>query len=222
MRQYYLLVVLTIACHLSYGQAAPAVYEYDASGNRNFRKVDPLPVRLIFFTAEKSLDNQQLPSALLKWRTASETNSDHFEIQRSGDGKKWLAIGSVQASGDKASDSDYFFTDHAPLDGENLYRLKMVDRDETFAYSRIQSLDFRSLIVFYPNPVKGWLQIKGIPAGEAKTSKVQIWDAAGRLVQKSTGLPSGGVDMSLLPTGIYTVEVAHSNGSVTVRKVVKD
>lgn len=223
MKKYYLLAILAIACHWAHGQnQPPAEYTYDASGNRNYRKVEALPVTLIYFTAEKSTDNEQQPSALLKWRTASETNSDHFEIQRSGDGKKWLAIGSVQASGDKASDSDYSFIDPAPLDGENLYRLRMVDKDETFTYSRIQALDFGSLIVFYPNPVKGRLQIKGLLDGEAKSTKVQLWDASGRLARQSIGLPAEGIDMALLPTGIYTVKITRSNGSVIVRKVVKE
>lgn len=221
MRQYYLFIMLTVVCHFSYGQA-PASYDYDESGNRSVRTVVALPVTLIYFSAEKSTDNHEQPSALLEWRTASETNSDYFEIQRSGDGKRWLAIGSVQASGDKASDSDYSYIDYAPLDGENLYRLKMVDNDRTFAYSRIQALDFGSLIAFYPNPVKGWLQIKGFSAGDARTSKVQVWDVAGRIVRQSTGLAAGGIDMNLLPTGIYTVKVTHSNGSTTIRKVVKE
>jgi hypothetical protein len=128
----------------------------------------------------------------------------------------------VLASGDKASDSNYSFTDHAPLDGENLYRLRMVDKDETFAYSRMQSLDFQSLIVFYPNPVKGWLQINGIPPGEASTLKVQVWNVEGKLVQQPTRLAAGGIDMTLLPTGVYMVKITRGNGSVTVRKVVKE
>ena len=98
----------------------------------------------------------------------------------------------------------------------------MVDKDGTFAYSSLQSLNFGSLAVFYPNPVKNRLLIKGFVAGEAKTSKVQVWDAAGRLVRESTGVPVEGIDMSLLPTGIYTVSISRHNGGTTVRKVIKE
>lgn len=213
-----------VACQVSYAQNQSKIeLQYDNAGNRIIRrKATPLPVTLISFKAEKQTDNQQQPSALLKWRTASEINSDHFEIQRSEDGKKWSQIGIVQANGDKASDTDYFFVDETPMDGENVYRLKMVDRDATFAYSSLQSLRFESLVVFYPNPVKSWLQIKGLAGTKAKISSVQIWNAAGKLMRRSTTLPIQGVDMTSLPTGIYTVQIIHINGLVTTRNVVKE
>jgi hypothetical protein len=224
MKQYYLIAVLSITCLMSYAQDQTAiVFEYDAAGNRTVRKLGPpLPVTLVSFKAEKRTDNMQQPSTLLRWRTTSETNSDHFDIQRSGDGKKWFDIGVVQASGDKASDTDYSFIDQTPTDGENIYRLKMVDRDGTFAYSSLQGLNFGSLTVFYPNPIKTRLLIKGLVGSEAKISKVQVWDASGKLVRESTGVPAEGIDMSQLPTGIYTVSIARHNGLATVRKVVKE
>ncbi|MCF0075686.1 T9SS type A sorting domain-containing protein [Dyadobacter sp. CY261] len=223
MKQYYLFAILCMACHVSYAQETAIAIEYDAAGSRIVRKkAGSLPVTLSHFTAEKSTLNENHPLALLKWRTASETNSDHFDIQRSDDGKQWIEIGSVQASGDKASDTDYSFTDFAPLDGENLYRLKMIDQDRTFTYSRIQSLDFGSLIVFYPNPVKGRLWIKGIVGDQNGIIDVQVWDTAGRLVQETKSLPSEGIDMTLLPTGVYTVRVVNHSGSVTVKKVAKE
>lgn len=215
--------MLGTACQLSYAQNQTKIeLQYDNAGNRIVRrKAIPLPVTLISFKAEKQDDNEQ-PSALLKWRTASETNSNYFEIQRSEDGKKWFPIGTVQASGDKASDTDYFFTDENPMDGENVYRLKMVDRDATFAYSSLQSLRFESLVVFYPNPIKSWLQIKGLTGTKAKISLVQIRDAAGRLVRESTSVSVQGIDLTSLPTGIYTVQIVHNIGQVTTRKVVKE
>jgi hypothetical protein len=55
MRKYYLFMTLAVACHWAHGQnQPPAEYAYDGSGNRNFRKVEALPVTLIYFTAEKS------------------------------------------------------------------------------------------------------------------------------------------------------------------------
>lgn len=221
MRQYYFLTIMLTACNLSHAQA-PVTLQYDAAGNRSVRTVAALPVTLISFKAEKEINDQKQPSALLTWRTASEVNSDHFVIQRSADGKRWQEIGVVSASGDRASDTDYSFVDESPMDGENVYRLKMVDRDGTFAYSSLQSLNFGSLIAFFPNPVKARLWIKGLVGVEAKTFRVQIWDASGRLVRESRSIPAEGIDMAMLPTGIYTVGITGSNGNATVRKVVKE
>lgn len=220
MKQYYLLALLSMICYLS--NAQPIEVGYDAAGNRILRKLNPMPVTLISFEAKKQTGNQELPTALLYWKTASETNSDHFDIQRSSDGKKWFEIGSVQASGDKASDTNYSFRDETPMDGENIYRLKMVDRDGTFAYSSLQSLKFESLTIFYPNPVKDRLRIKGLSAFEAKQSRVQIWDDKGQLVRELTGVPEEGINLALLPTGIYTISIARINGLPTIKKVIKE
>jgi hypothetical protein len=221
MRKFFLLILFMLATQVVMAQQT--VYTHDVSGNRIKRSWQPaLPVTLVSFTATKFNSNPEQPSALLNWRTASEINSDRFDIQRSEDGKKWIEIGTVIASGDKTSDTDYSFLDEAPFDGENFYRLKMVDKDSTFTYSRIRNLDFRSPIVVYPNPVKGKLRITGILADEEPVSKVHIWDAAGRLQKQLTGVTDDGIDMTALPTGIYMVTITQRNGSVTVRKVVKE
>ena len=53
----------------------------------------PLPIGLIFFSA--SVDNG---SVLLKWATASENNSDYFEVQRSTNGTTWQSLTQVKAA----------------------------------------------------------------------------------------------------------------------------
>jgi hypothetical protein len=104
-----------------------------------------LPVTLVSFFAKK--ENQ---AALLQWTTSYETNSAFFEIQRSENGKDWHALGQVAAGGESKALLQYAFTDSNPISGgsskgENLYRLKMVDTDERFAYSMIRSLRFDRL-----------------------------------------------------------------------------
>ncbi|WP_143828706.1 hypothetical protein [Dyadobacter fermentans] len=87
-----------------------------------------LPVELVSFQAVKEGAVVQL-----HWETASEVNSETFVIMRSADGKKWSEIGSVAAAQTSNSHLQYKFTDAAPLAGENLYKLKMIDADGTFA-----------------------------------------------------------------------------------------
>jgi hypothetical protein len=118
----------------------------------------PLPVKLIRFAARKDAE-----TTLLLWETAEEINSDRFEIERSTTGKQWETIGSIPAQtnepgsgiAEKTSISTYSFTDAFPVRGQNLYRLKMIDLDSTFAYSKIEvvSFDRPDDILLYPNPV---------------------------------------------------------------------
>lgn len=107
------------------------------------------------------------------------------------------------------------------MDGENLYRLKMIDKDGTFSFSRVQSVYFDNetaagAVSFYPNPVKDLLKIKGANAG-----KIQLINNAGKVVFSSGNIPTEGIDMVNLSAGVYLVRITHKDGSSTVRKVVK-
>jgi hypothetical protein len=118
MAKYYFLIAFAFTCQVSIAQIT---FSYDNAGNRILRKTSgPLPVTLISFTATKVSGETEGSTALLDWQTSSETNSDRFDIERSQDGKKWMNIGNVTASGDKKSSSLYSFPDKNPMDGENL------------------------------------------------------------------------------------------------------
>jgi hypothetical protein len=224
MRNLYTILLL-IFSHISFAQI---VFDYDNAGNRVLRKQSAaLPVTLISFTATKVLSDSEGPIALLTWQTSSETNSDRFDIERSQDGKKWINIGNVTASGDKKSSSSYSFPDKNPMDGANLYRLKMIDRaadskDGTFSFSRIQSLNFEALITFYPNPVKDLLKIKGIPNGVTADGTIQIINASGKTVLSLNSIPVNGIDISGLPIAIYIIKISLKDGTSTISKIVKE
>nr|MBZ1363183.1 Ig family protein [Dyadobacter fermentans]MBZ1363278.1 Ig family protein [Dyadobacter fermentans] len=73
-------------------------------------------------------------TALLTWSTTEEVNSDRFEIERSLNGKGWSTIGKVRSNGESSVLRNYTYTDDSPEKGENLYRLRMVDLDGTYAF----------------------------------------------------------------------------------------
>jgi hypothetical protein len=176
----------------------------------------PLPVTLTSFTVYK--EGQR---TLLTWTTTIETNSDRFEIERSQKGKNWELIGMQKSNGESTSLKSYSFQDAAPLQGENLYRIKMIDRDLTYAYSRIQSLTFGSdpASSFYPNPVAEKLIIK---TGDFSLVKsVRIIDANGRTVYQSVGKPTSEINVQNLSAGLYIVQMVSKNGAVVSQKVIK-
>ncbi|WP_439558636.1 beta-galactosidase [Dyadobacter sp.] len=143
-------------------------------------KATPLPVKLVSFTASKEENAVEL-----NWQTSEESNSDHFAVQHSLDGETWLSIGKVAAATESKITTTYTFTDQNPVAGENLYRLKMVDRDSSFALSRINSvkMDVGKALVLYPNPVNaGVINLEF--AGQEP--KVKLADLLGRDVAVST------------------------------------
>ncbi|PSL33764.1 T9SS type A sorting domain-containing protein [Dyadobacter jiangsuensis] len=121
----------------------------------------PLPVTLVSFTG-KAVEE----TVALKWETTEEVNASHFEIQRSSDARHFEPIGNVAAKGESKIRITYAFTDAAPLPGTNYYRLKQIDQDGTYAFSKTISVTSNSelRISVYPNPVTDVLRIESSTA----------------------------------------------------------
>ena len=168
-----------------------------------------LPVNLISFSAHTEGNN-----SILDWETASEINSKYFDVEHSINGKNWNTIGNILAEGESQKLMTYHFTDENPATGENYYRLKMVDIDNSFAYSRILVLNFDGAekIVLYPNPVAEILSIQAFNNWE-KITNVSIYDKAGRLMYTSPVKPSPTIDVRQLAGGKYIVSITTLNGS---------
>lgn len=91
-----------------------------------------LPVGLMYFDA-KVIENGNK----LTWKTANEKNFSHFEIQKSLNAKEFGTIGNVFNN----NASLYNFTDMDISEGTIYYRLKLVDNDNTFEYSKVISIN---------------------------------------------------------------------------------
>jgi hypothetical protein len=178
-------------------------------------KSAPLPVKLTNFDAEKS-EKQ----TLLSWTTTSEVNSDYFEIQKSGDAKTWVAIGEITSSGDSDALNNYSFTDQKPFSGNNFYRLKMVDRDGTFAYSRIRTLTFdhNKNIIIYPNPVTDKIFVSADDL--SKVASVRMINAMGQVVVSTSGMTAQGIVTRHLTAGIYIIQIKKTDGEMQAERVV--
>ncbi|WP_353718746.1 T9SS type A sorting domain-containing protein [Dyadobacter sp. 676] len=178
-------------------------------------KTNPLPVTLVSFKVSK-----EGSTASLNWQTTEETNSKVFEVQRSADGKKWTAIGTRQAKGESNVLVTYSFTDDRPLGGRSFYRLKMIDFDDTFTYSRIQSINFADeiSIEIYPNPAAEKVNIKANDL--SGISQVEIVAASGVKVYQSDKVLSGSIDVKHLPAGMYLLVLKGIDGTRSTHKLV--
>lgn len=180
-----------------------------------------LPVTLISFSAVK--ENQ---TALLTWITSSETNADFFEIQHSLDGKKWQNVGRVAANGKTVSGFSYSFNADDPSSGENLYRLQMVDKDQSYAYSGIRSLIFDvPKTSIFPNPVSDKFQIN--VSDWSKIQHIHIINSTGQEMSNFTRsefamIQTKGIVVKNLPAGIYVVKITRTSGLAETFKMVKN
>lgn len=179
---------------------------------------NPLPVELLSFTAEMQNEN-----VLLAWTTATEINNDFFEVQRSANGLDFETIEKVIGAGNSASRLNYELLDQSPLANTSYYRLKQVDFNGDFEYSKIISLsNSKTQNLFgniYPNPTSSELNIT-LHNSEAFT--VQVVDMSGRIVYSqnvsaSYSIPSFKLDVSALVSGLYLVQLSSQTETKTIQ-----
>lgn len=169
----------------------------------------PMPVTLVEFLARNEEN-----AVVLIWKTTSEINSSRFEIERSiNPVKGFTKIGTV-LSLDNRSGASYKYTDlHAIQNETNYYRLKMIDLDETFAYSRIQNIKPNTITVteIYPNPVSVYLNIKTYDWQNVTSFKIR--DTNGSLVYELSGrILAQKLKITELPNALYFIEIIRKTG----------
>ncbi|SDD81617.1 Por secretion system C-terminal sorting domain-containing protein [Dyadobacter soli] len=175
-----------------------------------------LPVKLVDFSAAREGN-----TATLAWSTSEESNSDYFEVQRSGDAKAWEKLKSVVAKGESTVEAHYSAVDESPMGGKNLYRLKMVDKDGTFAFSTIKNVEFdlKMGYTLFPNPVSEKLSFKSTEDWNNITS-IKIYNAQGVEVYTSPSVPAKEVNVKHLPSGTYVVKLSKRRGQSNSYKVI--
>src|SRR4030095_11674631 len=135
-----------------------------------------LPVKLTSFDAKVSNC-----SVSLDWTAATETDFSNYEVQSSTDGSAFKTIASKPVN---APNQKYSYLDPSPAQGNIYYRLKMVNLDGSFEYSKVIAMKLncnRSEIVVYPTPVTDILNINVTNAQDNET-QASLFDNSGRLV----------------------------------------
>ncbi|MCF8247797.1 MAG: T9SS type A sorting domain-containing protein [Saprospiraceae bacterium] len=146
----------------------------------------PLPIELTQFAARPL----NATDALLNWETASEINSSHFEIERCTDEGKWKYVGKVEAAGQSSEELRYDYVDVRVFNADSpyfrfYYRLKMVDFDGSYEYSKVVSVEFPNdqfRLTITPNPNNGQFTLN-IQNPEEAPLTARLVDSAGRVVR---------------------------------------
>lgn len=184
-----------------------------------------VPVSFLGLKARKQDKN-----ILLEWATASEINSDYFELQRSADGASFTtSLGKLTAAGNSISIKNYSVLDAQPLGNWNYYRVKQVDKDGKTAYSNIAAINFEkaaALIVIYPNPAKDKLTIE-YTSTKIGNVQLQVLDSKGSLVLSNTvnmivGRNTNNMNISTLSKGVYMLRSMDTDGNVNFVKFIKE
>lgn len=164
----------------------------------NFSSGTPLPVELVSFCA-----NAVGNTVTLSWKTASESNTAIFEIERAAGGSAvWVKVGSVKAAGSSNILRNYIFTDANPQQGILLYRLKMKDNDGSFKYTDGITINHAITASYqlnqnYPNPFNPVTTI-GFSIPVQGRVELRIFDVLGNVVATLVN--------EVKPVGNYTIQ----------------
>jgi hypothetical protein len=166
-----------------------------------------IPVELTSFVASAIGNDVQL-----SWTTATEMNNRGFEIQRK-EGVEYQTIGFISGNGTTVQPQTYSFTDKNLKAGSYTYRLKQIDFNGQFEYSKEIEVDVIGLKEFslaqnYPNPFNPTTTLSFSLAVDSKVS-LKIFDVLGQEIMtllnetKSAGKHNISFDASTLNSGVY-------------------
>ncbi len=187
-----------------------ANYDLPNLGEFTISYLSALAVELIDFQAILQEDQK----VLLNWKTASETNNKGFEIERSTDGSNWKMLSFVPGHDNSLETHSYFFIDERPVSGTNYYRLRQMDYDGQYEYSKTITMEVSktgSGISLFPNPATGSVTF-ALESGYTGKATLTLYNLLGQqmktllLLSESRAFRTE-IDLSGLPSGVYLAKV---------------
>lgn len=197
--------------------AGVAIDDWSLTGPEND---EILPVTLLAFTARNEGKINRI-----NWKSSSEVNSSKYELERSFDGKTFSLIKSIASKNSSTGSSYTVLDDIARLSVKNYYyRLKMIDNDGKYAYSKMV---FLSVPVAYEKIVvngtlsTGFVRLLIPESLQTGILTALVYNNAGSLISKST-LVGGIFDLNLtaLSSGMYTVSFVHNGKLIQSEKIM--
>ncbi|MFT3933170.1 MAG: choice-of-anchor J domain-containing protein [Chitinophagaceae bacterium] len=219
VNKYYLpgsATVLSDVANLVSKYSSTTTDHYPVFTQFSFSTQAALPVTLASFTASRLNDQVKV-----SWKSTEEINSSVYIVQRSADGVSFTTIGQVNAKGYAA---DYSLVDPSPIIGDNYYRLKAVDKDGKFTYSKVVKVNFTKLpgIRISPNPASSYLYINLENINSSVS--LQLIDLNGKTVSQqiiAPGQTNKTISLSGMAKGLYSVKLVSKEKVVTQKLLIQ-
>ncbi|QHL88528.1 T9SS type A sorting domain-containing protein [Nibribacter ruber] len=187
--------------------------------------INPLPVTLVSFTGKYNSKT----GVMLAWSTATEKDNAYFQVERSTNGKTFNTIGQVKGNGNSSTLIKYQFVDGQPANGTAYYRLKQVDVDGKFEYTKVIAVNTQGasmavgIIKAYPNPTYTGKVSLEAGRGQGGTAVITLLNGNGQIISKQEVVLQEGqaheLDLSQQKAGMYYLRVENAAGQSTSRIV---
>ena len=161
----------------------------------------------------------------VEWNTQNELNLNSYEVEKSNDASNFKKAGTVAANGL----SSYNWFDGNPVNGNNYYRLKMMDKDGSFKYSSIVNVKIggiKNVFTVAGNPIKNntlVLQLENVDKG---SYTLNIYNNLGQQMMSKTIIHEGGsatqtLYLGTVSAGTYQLNIFGNNIKVNKTIVVE-
>jgi 6-phosphogluconolactonase (cycloisomerase 2 family) len=197
-----------------------------STGNYNDNTVSVLrsmisgvvPVNLLQFSSKV-----QFSSVMLLWETTNQLNTSKFIVERSMDAISFIPLTTITAVNGSITQR-YSTLDNSPANGNNYYRLKMVDINGSFMYSPVINVYFANspLISVFPNPAVAHITVHH-PVSSSE-SRLRIVDMEGRLVktfQVEKNVTSTKINVKGIAAGAYTISWINNKNRINISLIIK-
>jgi hypothetical protein len=188
----------------------------DNTTGGGFAPMSILPVTFVNFYV--SIENEKVK---ISWSTATETNNNHFEIERSIDGMNWSTIAVVAAVGNSNSVNNYSHTDKKINTTLTYYRIKQIDLDGGLTYTSVKSVsggktNSTEITVSSSNNIS--IAFNSVQSNIV----VKIWTVNGQAMHQQTFNQSAYISFRLnnAMRGVYVVQVIDGNNNSESKKII--
>lgn len=202
--------------------------QLDLNGYMLWISGSPLPVELSTFSAV-NLQN----GINLEWRTETEVNNYGFEVERKNSDSQngqWQTLGFVEGYGNSNSPKNYSFIDEGITSGKYSYRLKQIDNDGKYEYSKPIEVDLGTVNTYelsqnYPNPFNPITTIS-FTISSAKQVKLSVFNSIGEKVEdlvnevKEAGTYTVNFNAQNLPSGTYYYRIQTNDYTQTKKMIL--
>jgi hypothetical protein len=181
-----------------------------------------LPMHFITVSAQRKTG-----ATTVRWKTAQEENVNHYEVERLNASGNFATIGRVKSNNSQL-ETEYEYIDALPLVGVAMYRIRSVDMDGQYTFSKVVSVSENNNaagLQVLNNPAHEAIYITASDAYKGKY-QYELFSTAGQLMQSGV-LNFGGNDVVTIPltikttAGIYLLNITNEAHRLAKRIMIK-
>ena len=174
-----------------------------------------LAVRFISVAGQLKPDN----TIEINWEAIADANHDYFVIEKSANGVSFYEMG-------RLVNLPFRFIDRYPFTGNNYYRIKAVDKNGGFIYSKVINVINKPVeltVMLFPNPVSNELNLR-IKNLLAEKVTIIVTNIQGRVFYNRPGEAGDlKINTSTWPAQLYILKVVNSSNEIlSIQKFVRE